>query len=403
MRPRKKKRRVAWNRVFGVLGGLVLIFAIAAGISYSFFSGGGEKAPSDKPEAQSEVPAVSPEELALNQRIDDIMGQMSRTEKIGQLLMIGIHGTEADEDNIYMLTQFHFGGVILFDRNMQSVEQVAELNKALQEKCEEKVPLFIAIDEEGGDVARMKSVLAPPRAQIDIGGGSPQDAKKSAYDISLELKKMGFNVNFAPVADLGSTNGTRHFGTDPDRVAKFVAAAASGYKEAGMLFSLKHFPGIGHGQEDSHYSSVVVDIPRQQLMAEDVLPFRNTISAQSPDDYFVMVSHVTYPQVSGDTPASVSPAIMKDILRNELGFKGVIVTDDMEMGAIVNQYGYRRSALEAILAGADMVLMCHEYEHEMDAYMGILDALDAGEISQDRIDESVRRILRVKLLNLDVK
>lgn len=394
-----KKRKVAWNRVFGVIGGLMAIWLVAAGASYMFFSGGGSSKGTPKPDVQSTP--VSSAEQQLNDRVEEILGQMSETEKIGQLIMIGIQGTEADEDNLYMFTQFHFGGVILFDRNMQDMEQVAALTKELQAKCEEKVPLFVAIDEEGGDVARMKDVLDTPKSQLDIArNGNPQDAKKSAYDISQQLKKMGFNVNFAPVADLGSTNGSRHFSDDPDKASKYVLAAASGYKDAGLLFTLKHFPGIGRGEEDTHYSSVSVDVSRQKLMAEDVLPFRNAISNHSPNDFLIMVSHVTYPQVSGDTPASVSPAIMKDMLRNELGFKGVIVTDDMEMGAIANDYGYRRSALEAVLAGADMVLMCHEYEHEIDAYMGIYDALHAGEITQDRIDDSVRRILRVKLSNL---
>lgn len=399
---RKKKRKVAWNRVFGVFGGLLAIWMLAAAASYFIFSDDRqtEKKVNDEPVAVT----VSNEEAELNKRIEEIMLQMSRTEKIGQLLMIGIHGTEVDEDSLYMLRQFHFGGVVLFDRNMKSMEQVKELNEDLQKKCEEKVPLFIAIDEEGGDVSRMADVLIPPQSQLEIGNtGNSQNAKKSAYDISQELKKMGFNVNFAPVADLGSTNGSRQFSSDPEKVSNFVMAAAEGYKEAGMMYSLKHFPGIGSGKDDSHYGSVAVDIPRDKLMQDDVLPFRKVISNNNPNDYFVMVSHVNYPQVDGDTPASVSSVIMRDILRDELGFKGIIITDDMEMGAIANNYGYRRSALEAILAGADMVLMCHEYEHEVDAYMGILDALDAGEITQDRIDDSVRRILRVKLLNLAQK
>ena len=193
---------------------------------------------------ESEGKNVS-KEASVDEKVDKILSSMSQTEKIGQMMMIGIHGTDVNEDSLFMLHQYHFGGIILFDRNMKNKEQVALLNQHLQEQCEEKIPLFIAVDEEGGSVARMKEVLIPPKSQLAIGEtGNPENAYKSAYDISLELKKMGFNVNFAPVADLGSFKD-RHFSADPDITAEFLSEAAKGYEDGGMIYCLKHFPGIG--------------------------------------------------------------------------------------------------------------------------------------------------------------
>lgn len=400
----KRKRRIAWGRVIGAAACLIIFCVLSVSACKMLFSG--EESAEQPQNSQQMVESKELQEKkardeAINKQVDEIMEKMSRTEKLGQLMMIGIHGKDVNEDNLYMLRQFHFGGVILFDRNMESKEQVAVLNKHLQEQCDEKAPLFIAVDEEGGSVARMKSVLIPPPDQLKLGEtGDPQNAKKSAYNISKELKAMGFNVNFAPVADLGSTNGKRHFSSDPQVTANFVSAAANGYEEVGVFYTLKHFPGIGSGATDSHDDSVVVDVPKSELLNKDIVPFKTIIDSHDPEKFCVMVSHVTYPQIDGNTPASISSVIMNDILRKELGFCGIIVTDDMEMGAIANHYGFRRAAVEAIKGGADIVLMCHEYEHEQDAYMGLLDALNSGELSQERVDESVRRILRAKIINI---
>lgn len=346
--------------------------------------------------AQSSVDA---KELTLDEKVDAILSTMSNEEKIGQMVMMGIHGEDVTDDSLFMLHQYHIGGVILFDRNMYSKEQVANLNAHLQEQAYEKLPLLIAVDEEGGRVARMKEALPPPPAQSYIGSfGEPREAYNSAYNIANELKAMGFNVNFAPVADVGA--GDRNFSDDPSVVAAFVQEAVDGYQAAGMICSLKHFPGLGRGESDTHMDSVVVNADFETINNSDMLPFKNIVANGSLNNYMVMVSHITYPLFAGNTPASVSPVIMKDILRSQLGYQGVIITDDLEMGAIANYYGFRRVGVEAVKAGADMVLVCHEYQHEADVYLGILDALQNGEISQADIDASVRRIVKLKLQNI---
>ena len=337
--------------------------------------------------------------MSLDEKVEAIMASMSKTEKLGQMVMIGIQGTDVTEDSLFMLHQYHIGGIILFDRNMRSKAQVANLNKKLQDQCNEKVPLFIAIDEEGGIVSRMKDDLIPPPSQRSIAdSGDSNEAYKSAYNIANELKKMGFNVNFAPVADVG--NGERNFSNDANTVAQFVRAAVDGYSHAGIVCALKHFPGIGRGEQDTHVDSVEVNDDFDAIYNSDMLPFRNVISNQDLDNYMVMVSHVTYPAFAGDTPACISPVIMKDILRKDLGYQGIIITDDLEMGAVSNYYGFDRIGVEAVKAGADIVLVCHEYQHGADVYLGLLEALEAGEITQEEVDNSVRRILKYKLQHI---
>lgn len=335
-------------------------------------------------------------EMSLDEKVEAIMASMSKTEKLGQMVMIGIQGTDVTEDSLFMLHQYHIGGIVLFDRNMESKAQVANLNKNLQAQCNEKVPLFIAIDEEGGMVSRMKDDLIPPPSQRSIANsGDSNEAYKSAYNIANELKNMGFNVNFAPVADVG--DGERNFSNDANTVAEFVKAAVDGYRHAGMLCSLKHFPGIGRGEKDTHVDSVVVNDDFDTIYNRDMLPFRGVISNQDFDNYMVMVSHVTYPSFAGNTPACISPVIIKGILRKELGYQGIIITDDLEMGAVSNYYGFDRIGVEAVKAGADIVMVCHEYQHGADVYLGLLDALKAGELTQEEVDNSVRRILKYKL------
>lgn len=163
---------------------------------------------------------------------------------------------------------------------------------------------------------------------------------------------------------------------------------------------MKHFPGIGKGKVDSHIESSSINASKETLLNEDIAPFATLIKESNPDNYFILVSHLKYLALDEEYPASLSSKIMTDLLRNKLGYKGIIITDDMEMGAVANHNDFRSIGVDSVKAGADIVLICHEYEHEQDIYMGILDAVKAGEISQERIDESVKRIVKMKLLHL---
>lgn len=349
--------------------------------------------------AQEEIP-IAQQNLTIDEKVDKIVESMSQTEKLGQMVMIGIQGTKVDDDSLYMLNQYHMGGVILFDRNMENPEQVKQLTSDLQAQSNEKVPLFIGIDEEGGDVVRMAEKLTPPPSQKEIGAtGDIEQAKTWAIKTAKSLKDMGINVNFAPVADVGS-NDKRSYSTDANTVIDFVRAATKGYQQENIIYSLKHFPGIGKGRVDSHVDSSSIDVTKEILMAEDIIPFKTIINENKPEDYFILVSHLKYPALDEEYPASLSSKIMIDLLRNELGYKGIIITDDMEMGAVANHNDFRSIGVNAVKAGADIVLVCHEYKHQQEVYLGLLDAVNSGEISQERIDESVKRIIKVKLLQL---
>lgn len=349
--------------------------------------------------AQEEIP-IAQQNLTIDEKVDQIVASMSQTEKLGQMVMIGIQGTKVDDDSLYMLNQYHMGGVILFDRNMESPEQVKQLTSDLQAQSNEKVPLFIGIDEEGGDVVRMAEKLTPAPSQKEIGAtGDIEQAKTWAIKTAKSLKDMGINVNFAPVADVGS-NDKRSYSADANTVIDFVRAATKGYQQENIIYSLKHFPGIGKGRVDSHVDSSSIDVAKEVLMTEDIIPFKTIIDENDPNDYFILVSHLKYPALDEEYPASLSSKIMTDLLRNELGYKGIIITDDMEMGAVANHNDFRSIGVNAVKAGADIVLVCHEYKHQQEVYLGLLDAVNSGEISQERIDESVKRIIKVKLLHL---
>ena len=339
-------------------------------------------------------------EETLDEQVDRIVSSMSTTEKVGQMVMIGIQGQDVTDDSLYMLHQYHMGGVILFDRNITSAEQVTALTEHLQAQADEKVPLFIGIDEEGGDVVRGKDVLTPPPSQQEIGAaGEVLAAEEWASKTAVSLKKLGINVNFAPVADVGSPD-RRSYSADPDQVTKFVQAAAQGYEQNRELYALKHFPGIGRGKVDSHQEVSAITASKDELLQTDLVPFRTMIDERQAEDYFILVSHLKYPAFDAGNSASQSKAIMTDLLRGEMGFNGLIITDDMEMGAVSRHTSYRQMGVDAVAAGADIVMICHEYPHETELYLGLLDAVEQGAISEARIDESVKRIVKAKLLHL---
>ena len=380
------------QKIIGIVIIIVIILAILGINNRSIFN--------DDEQVIQDKQQIKQENLTIDEKVDKTVASMSQTEKLGQMVMIGIQGTKVDDDSLYMLHQFHMGGVILFDRNMDSLEQVKQLTSDLQAQSNEKVPLFIGIDEEGGDVVRMAEKLTPPPSQKEIGAtGDIEQAKTWAIKTAKSLKEMGINVNFAPVADVGS-NDKRSYSTDANTVIDFVRAATKGYQQENIIYSLKHFPGIGKGKVDSHIDSSSIDVVKEVLMTEDILPFKTIIDENEPNDYFILVSHLKYPALDEEYPASLSSKIMTDLLRNKLGYKGIIITDDMEMGAVANHNDFRSIGVNAVKAGADIVLVCHEYEHQQEVYLGLLDAVNSGEISQERIDESVKRIIKVKLLHL---
>ena len=343
-----------------------------------------------------EVKEVQADVLPPPDPIEEQLNSMTLEEKVGQMVMVGVYGTELNEDIIYSLSNFHFGGVIFFDRNLESVAQAKKFAEDIEAAANQKAPLFFAIDEEGGRVARGRNFLEVAPSQESIGqSGDPANATYWAKHNATILKSIGMNINFAPVADVGSRD-TRSFGDNPQLVAQFVDAAAKGYEAENFLYTLKHFPGIGKSKIDPHKEVSSVEDSNATLDAEDLPPFKKIIREHDNSKFMIMVGHLRYDALDPVNSASLSPAVMTGLLRNELGFSGVVITDDLEMGAIKNNTDLSSLGVQMILAGGDIALVCHNYESQQIVYHSILAAVRSGEIPEQRINESVRRILRMK-------
>lgn len=345
--------------------------------------------------------SVAQSELSPEEKVDKLVANMSDADKVGQLLMIGIHGKTLNDDAKFMLNEYRVSGIILFDRNMESKDQVksliADINKT--GKSAGLTPLFIGIDQEGGAVARMEDQLIKVPPAEELGKEPIEQAVSLAKQSGTELKDLGFNINFAPVADLGLTYG-RSFSTNPDDVVRYASAVGKAYDEAGLWYSYKHFPGIGKTDVDLHADTSVVPVSKETLLNEDTKVFVDLIKQSKPNTYAIMVSHAMYPQIDAEHPSSLSKAIITDWLRKDMGYNGVVITDDMDMGALAKHYTFGDMAVQSILAGSDILLVCHEYEHMQEAYNGLMKAVKDGRISKERLDESVKRILLMKITKI---
>ena len=341
---------------------------------------------------------VAQSQLSPEEKVDKLVANMSDADKVGQLLMIGIHGKTLNDDAKFMLNEYRVGGIILFDRNMESKDQVKSLITDINKtgKSAGLTPLFIGIDQEGGAVARMEDQLIKVPPAEALGKEPIEQAVSLAKQSGTELKDLGFNINFAPVADLGLTYG-RSFSTNPDEAVRYASAVGKAYDEAGLWYSYKHFPGIGKTDVDLHADTSVVPVSKETLLNEDTKVFVDLIKQSKPNTYAIMVSHAMYPQIDADHPSSLSKAIITDWLRKDMGYNGVVVTDDMDMGALAKHYTFGDMAVQSILAGSDILLVCHEYEHMQEAYNGLMKAVKDGRISKERLDESVKRILLMKM------
>ena len=341
-------------------------------------------------------------EKGIRQMADTITGKMTLEEKIGQMMFVGIHGTTVTENTKNALAVMHAGGVILFDRNMETREQVKELNTSLKALTLNtySLPLFLSVDQEGGLVTRMKqhAYTAPPAAEIGATG-KPEEAYKHANVTGKNIRELGFNLDFAPVLDISSRMHGRCYGTTPQQVTVFGEQACRGLKDSGVLFTIKHFPGMGRSETDPHTEKSVVNVPQQTILQEDLQPFRHIIDQYPHHQFMVMAGHIRYPAFDSK-PASLSPVILKQMLRSQLGYQGIVITDDLDMGAVSEGYKPEEIGIVAIQAGTDILLSCHDPAVQQRIYRSTLQAVKEGKLSQTDIDASVRRIVYCKLKNI---
>lgn len=367
--------------------------------------------PKSSESGQTEEPesvGMSEEDAAYASR--DYLEAMSLEEKVGQLFVVNLELLDDSKGNYYehqkitrkmkeSLVKYPVGGVILFSRNIDRRKQTKRLIRKLQRNAQ--TPLFVAVDEEGGDVARiggnpgMKTDTFPTMEEI----GRTQDADyvyEMAETIGRQIKELGFNVDFAPVADVRTSDlneeiGSRSFGDDPQKVSKFVSAYVKGLESQNVCSTLKHFPGQGSSKGDTHQGSVDIDSNIASLRKVDFVPFVSGIEAGAD---MVMISHISVSKVTETSePASMSELVMTTILREELGFRGLIVTDAFDMASIIENYSVEEAVGESFEAGADIILMPEELPG---AYESILEKVKEGTYPEQRLDESVRRILQLK-------
>lgn len=367
------------------------------------FACGKEQGEPESPDTENSVTGtVSP----TPDPVKAILGEMTVDEKIGQLFIVplstlnaGGPALEVDEETESSIKKYKIGGVILFAENIKSIPQTTSLTEGLQNISE--IPLFIAVDEEGGMVSRitksseMHATVFPDNSVIGETK-NPDIARQVASAIAEEIYSLGFNMNFAPVADINTNPdnpviGPRSYGNNAEEVSVMVAAAVNGIQSNSVSAVLKHFPGHGDTSTDSHYGTATVKHTKERLFSTELLPFIAGID-EGVDG--VMTAHILTPNIPGENvPATLKPEILTDILRNELGFNGLIITDALNMKAITKHFSSDEAAVKAILAGADILLMPESLDT---AFSGIKKAYNDGIISIERIDESVERILRIK-------
>jgi len=332
--------------------------------------------------------------------VEEIMDNMTLEEKVGQMIIGGFNGVLLSEESKNKILEKNLGGVILFNRNITDSEQLIKLNNQLK-NLNNKVGLFISVDEEGGRVSRLPKgkILIPPSYKIGQIGNEDL-CKDVAELVGEELRMYGFNMDFAPVLDIWSNKenkviGDRSFGDNAEIVSKCGIQMIKGFKEKEIISVVKHFPGHGDTVMDSHKGLPVIDYGLEDLSKRELIPFIEAIKNEVDG---IMVGHLMLPKVdSSGYPSSLSKIFIKDILRDKLGYKGLIITDDMEMGAIKNNYGIKEASRKAVEAGVDILLVCHTEGNITAAMQSIVEGVRGGDISEERIEESVKRILKTKV------
>lgn len=355
----------------------------------------------------------NPEAAAVAARaaVDERIGAMTLEQKVAQLFIVTpealVEGvsqvTQAGDMTREGVTAHPVGGIVYFAQNLLDPEQTTTMLANVKQFYADagNVAPFIAVDEEGGTVVRVADNEA--FGAQDVGdasalgsAGDTEAAKRAAEKIADYLMPLGFNLDFAPVADVvdplrSDTMGLRSFSSDAAVAADMVRAEVEGFRDKKMLCCAKHFPGIGAAAGDSHEGAITIEATNEELETVDLVPFRAAIEAGVP---MIMVGHVSLPNIVGDsTPAPLSSAVVQGMLRDSLGYTGIIVTDSLSMGAITDYYTPAEAAVAALKAGCDIPLMPERLD---EAYQGVLSAVQVGELTEERLDESLTRILTAK-------
>lgn len=347
--------------------------------------------------ASTDHPRITPTEAP------DPLDSMSLEDKVGQMLMFTYPGTTVNETVRTLVEEWRIGGLVLLGPNVAGPRPLSDFVSEVQALSQENTGrgLLLAIDQEGGLVLRLNEFFTPfPSAEAVGATGDPGLARELAKAMGEEMRAVGLNMNLAPVLDVAGHPisppiETRSFGEDPTLVSQMGTAYVQGLHDAGIIATGKHFPGHGSAPADSHAILPIDERDADTIRATDIAPYRESISAGID---VVMTAHVAYPALNENEiqPGTVSPRIVDGLLRQELGFDGVVITDSMTMGAITDSYDIGEAAVLAVLAGADIILMTGDLGTQGHVRQALLTAAEDGRLSMERIDQSVSRILRLK-------
>lgn len=338
----------------------------------------------------------------------DSTNGMTLEEQIGQILMVGFSGLTPSQEIITLIERYHVSNIILFSRNIHETEQVFALTHQLQKHAREaghRYPLSIAIDQENGIVQRMGEVATIFPGNMALGAiASENIAQEVARAVGEELRALGINMNLAPVVDINNNSanpviGVRSFGEDPQQVGRLGAAMVRGYREAGIASCLKHFPGHGDTAVDSHLALPSIPYTLERLQQLELVPFRRGIEAEAD---CIMTAHIVFPTLTGskEIPATLSPEIITGLLRGQLGFQGVIISDCLEMRAVLDTFGTGRGTVLALQAGIDLVLVSHLFSRQLESIEAIQTAVQNGELDLEVIRAAAERVMALKARTL---
>lgn len=332
--------------------------------------------------------------------VTELLNSMTVKEKIGQLVLVGIEGTTMDDTSRRLLKDYHVGGIILFKDNIESAQQSVDLlNELKKANAANPVPLWLSIDEEGGRVTRFPDEYVKLPSSGKIGRSDDLTLTKQVGGlIAQKVSGVGINMVFAPVLDIDSNPnnpviGDRSFGTTAETVSVQGIASMKGIQENGVVPVVKHFPGHGDTSVDSHLGLPVVDHDLKRLHELELVPFQQAIDEGAD---VVMVAHLLMKSIDPDTPSSYSKPVINDLLREEMGFKGVVITDDMTMGAISGSTDVGEASVKSVVAGSNMILIGHEYALEEAVIQALTEAVDSGVIPEEMLNDRVRATLALK-------
>lgn len=378
---------VSLNKKFYVTVTLLLIFTL-------FIGCGLDISKSKKPDIETKPEPESVDSIA------EQLDKLTLDEKIGQMLIFGIDGYDINESTKILIDKYKVGGFIIMGNNVQSSTQLRKLLNSLKvQNSKNSIPLFLSVDEEGGRVSRMPKEFNNFPTNKAIG---KINSKEFSYNvgstIAEQISAFGFNMDFAPVLDINSNPknpiiGDRSFGSNAEVVSNLGVDTMKGIQSRNVIPVIKHFPGHGDTSVDSHKGLPSVNNDLNRLESLEFIPFSKAIEEGAD---VVMIAHILLKKIDEKNPSSMSRTIITDILRDKLKFQGVVITDDMTMGAIMKNYKIGDAAIKSVNAGSDIVLVCHGYNNEIEVVKALKKAVEDGGISQERIDESVYRILKLK-------